>query len=127
MTRPPTTTFAQIMREFLPEERTLDELKCLTMQIISQEDRENLNASNKGKVYFSFIKRIPNKFSAANTIMGLEDISTIHNTPAFAKQCMDLQKPITSIGAHSVFLILKFNLDNTLLHWTFQKESPQIL
>ena len=115
-TRPPTTTYAQIMGEFLPEERTPDELECLTMQIISREDRENLNASDKGKVYFSFIKGIPNKFNAANTIMGLEDISTIHNISAFAEQRMDLQKHITSIGAHSVFLILKFNPDNTLLH-----------
>ena len=109
-------TYTQIMGDFLPVERSSDELECLTMQIISREDRENLNASDKGKVYFSFIKGIPNKFIAANTIMGLDDISTIHNISAFAEQRMELQKHITSIGAHSVFLILKFAPDNTLLH-----------
>jgi hypothetical protein len=77
MTRPPTTTYAQIMGEFLPEERTLDELACLTMQIILQEDRENLNASNKGKVYFSFIKGIPNA-SILPTLSKME-CSTYYN------------------------------------------------
>ena len=86
------------------------------MQIISREDREKLNASEKSKLFFNFLKGIPIKFKGINTIVGLDNVSTIENISSFAEMRMELQRHITAIAAHPVFLVLKFDLSGNLIN-----------
>ena len=107
--RPTVSTFSDLIGDFLPEERSDIELEHSSMQVISKSDRLHLNASDKSKLYTSFIKGSPNKFKASSTIVGLDEISTIENITSFGQLRLELQKHITSVSVHSVFLILKFN------------------
>ena len=95
--------------DFLVRERSEVELEHSSMQVISKSDRLRLSASDKSKLYTNFTKGSTNKFKASSTIVGLEDISTIENITAFAELRLELQKHITSISVHPVFLILKFD------------------
>jgi uncharacterized protein YfkK (UPF0435 family) len=101
-------TFGDLFGDFLPTERTQIELEHSAMQVISKADRLRLSASDKSKIYSTFIKGTTSKFKAASTIVGLDKISTIENIMSFAQLRIELQKHITSVSAHSVFLILKF-------------------
>ena len=75
-----------------------------------------LSASDKGKLYAAFIKGSPSKFKVTSSIVGLEEISTIENITSFAQlRLVELQKHIISVSVHPVFLILKFNVDGTLI------------
>ena len=97
------------VHDFLSHERSEIELEHSSMQVISKSDRLRLNASDKSKVYANFIKGSTNKFKASSTIVGLDEISTIENITSFAELRLELQKHITSISVHPVFLILKFD------------------
>ena len=103
------STFSELIGDFLPTERTEIELKHSSMQVISRADRDRLSASDKNKIYQVFIKGIVSKFKATSTIVGLDNVSTIDNIISFAQLHLELQKHITSVSAHSVFLILKFD------------------
>jgi hypothetical protein len=85
------------------------------MQVISKADRLRLSASDKSKVYSNFIKGSINKFKASSTIVGLDEISTIENITSFSELRLELQKHITSISVHPVFLILKFDASGILI------------
>ena len=95
--------------DFLENERSDVELEHSSMQIISKADRLRLSASDKSKVYANFIKGSTNKFKASSTIVGLDEISTIENITSFSELRLELQKHITGISVHPVFLILKFD------------------
>ena len=101
--------------DFLPTERSEVELEHSSMQVISKSDRLKLSASDKSKLYANFIKGSTSKFKASSTIVGLEEISTIENIISFAELRLELQKHVTSISAHPVFLILKFDGDGKLI------------
>jgi hypothetical protein len=85
------STISHIIGDFLPEEQGAVELEFDSMQVISREELSRLNASDNGKVYFSFIKGINSKFKAIRTIVGLENISTISNISAFAEQRLEIR------------------------------------
>lgn len=108
-------TLSDLLGDFLPIERTQVELEYGSMQVISKADRLRLNASDKSKIYTTFIKGIASKFKASSTIVGLDEISTIKNIMSFSQLRTEIQKHITSVSAHSVFLILKFDKSGTLL------------
>lgn len=108
-------TFGDLLGDFLPTERTQIELEHSSMQVLSKADRMRLTASDKNKIYNTFIKGTTSKFKAASTIVGLDEISTIDNIMSFAQLRLELQKHITSVSAHSVFLILKFDVSGTLI------------
>jgi hypothetical protein len=103
------------MHEFLSAERSDVELEHSSMQVISKADRLKLSASDKSKLYISFIKGTANKFKATSTIAGLDEISTIENITSFAELRLELQRHITSISVHPVFLILQFNQTGQLI------------
>lgn len=107
--------FNDLLGGFLPVERTQVELEYGSMQVISKADRLRLTASDKNKIYTNFIKGITSKFKASSTIVGLDEISTIENIMSFSQLRTELQKHITSVSAHSVFLILKFDETGMLL------------
>ncbi|KAI2489482.1 hypothetical protein MHU86_25099 [Fragilaria crotonensis] len=107
--------FNDLLGDFLPIERTQVELEYGCMQVISKADRLRLSASEKNKIYTTFIKGIASKFKASSTIVGLDEISTIENIMSFSQLRTELQKHITSVSAHSVFLILKFDTTGALL------------
>jgi hypothetical protein len=87
------------------------------MQVISKADRLCLSASDKSKVYASFIKGVPGeKFKASSTIVGMDEVSTINNITSFAQLRLELQKHITSISVHPVFLVLKFDKEGILIN-----------
>ena len=109
------TTFSELIGDFLPIERTEIELEHSSMQVISRADRDRLNASDKNKIYQAFIKGIPSKFKASSTVVGLDDVSTIDNIISFSQLRLELQKHITSVSAHSVFLILNFDITTNQL------------
>jgi hypothetical protein len=109
------STFSELIGDFLPVERTEIELEHSSMQVISRADRDRLSASDKNKVYQAFAKGITSKFKATSTVVGLDDVSTIDNIISFAQLRLELQRHITSISAHSVFLILKFDNTNHLI------------
>ena len=109
-------TYSNLIGEFLERERSTIELEHSTLQVISREDRSKLNDSDKGKVYYTFSKGIINKFKASNTIVGLGDVSTISNITSFSEQRLELQKHITNITGHTVFLILKFDQNGFLIN-----------
>jgi hypothetical protein len=112
------------INEFLSIERTDVELKHTSMQVISKADRLKLSASDKSKIYASFIKGTTNKFKATSTIVGLDEISTFENITSFAELCLKLQRHITSISVHPVFLILQFNHDGTLINPDTPEGAP---
>ena len=85
------------------------------MQVISKADRLRLTPLDKNKIYVTFSNGITSKFKAASTIVGLDEVSTIDNIMSFDQVCLELQRHITSVSAHSVFLILKFHEDGTLI------------
>jgi hypothetical protein len=114
-------TFSELIGDFLPCERTLIDLELNAMQVISKDERTKLNASDKSKLFFTFSKGIPNKFKAINTIIGLDNTSTIVNISSFTEQRLELQKHITGIAAHPVFLILKFDPNGNL----FNPDTPE--
>jgi hypothetical protein len=101
--------------DFLSHERSEVELEHSSMQVISKADRLRLSASDKSKVYSNFIKGSINKFKASSTIVGLDEISTIENITSFSELRLELQKHITSISVHPVFLILKFDASGILI------------
>ena len=101
--------------DFLSQERSEVELEHSSMQVISKADRIRLSASDKSKIYANFIKGSINKFKASSTIVGLDEISTIENITSFAELRLELQKHITSISVHPVFLILKFDVLGNLI------------
>ena len=101
--------------DFLSTERSEVELEHSSMQVISKSDRLKLSASDKSKLYANFIKGSTNKFKASSTIVGLEEISTIQNITSFAELRLELQKHVTSISVHPVFLILKFDDEGKLI------------
>ena len=109
------TTFHDLLGDFLPVERTDLELENSSMQVISKADRLRLTSSDKNKIYFNFSKGIPSKFKASSTIVGLDEVSTIDNIMSFDQLRLELQRHITSVSVHSVFLIMKFNDDGTLI------------
>ena len=110
------TTFHDLHGDFLPEERTdLELVEHSSMQMISKADRLHLTLSDKNKICVSFSKGTLSKFKASSTMVGLDEVSTINNIMSFDQLCLELQRHITSISAHSVFLILKFNNDGTLI------------
>jgi hypothetical protein len=119
------TTFSELIGDFLATERTEIELEHSSMQVISRADRDRLNASDKNKIYQAFIKGIPSKFKATSTVVGLDDVSTIDNIISFAQLRLELQKHITSVSAHSVFLILNFDpTTNQLINPDSQSGKP---
>jgi hypothetical protein len=85
------------------------------MQVISKVERLRLTSSDKNKIYVSFSKGIPSKFKASSTTVGLDEVSTIDKIMSFDQLRLELQRHITSVSVHSVFLILKFNADGTLI------------
>jgi hypothetical protein len=101
--------------EYLTKERSDTELEHSSMQVISKADRLKLSASDKSKIYTSFIKGTANKFKATSTIVGLDEISTIENITSFAELRLELQRHITSISVHPVFLILRFDQAGDLI------------
>ncbi len=101
--------------DFLSHERSKVELEHSSAQVISKPDRLRLSASDKSKVYANFIKGSTSKFKASSTIVGLDEISTIENITSFAELQFELQKHITSISVHPVFLILKFHEDGNVI------------
>ena len=110
------STFHDLLGDFpLPVERTDLELENSAMPVISKADRLRLTSSDKNKIYVSFSKGIPSKFKASSTIVGIDEVSTIDNIMSFDQLRLELQRHITSVSAHSVFLILRFNDDGTLI------------
>ena len=110
------STFHDLLGDFpLPVERTDLELENSAMPVISKADRLRLTSSDKNKIYVSFSKGIPSKFKASSTIVGIDEVSTIDNIMSFDQLRLELQRHITSVSAHSVFLILRFNNDGTLI------------
>jgi hypothetical protein len=110
------STFHDLFGNFLvPLERTDLELENSSMQVISKADRLRLTPLDKNKIYVTFSNGITSKFKAASTIVGLDEVSTIDNIMSFDQVCLELQRHITSVSAHSVFLILKFHEDGTLI------------
>ena len=85
------------------------------MQIVSKAERLRLSATDKGKLYSAFAKGSSSKFKASSTTVGLEEVSTIENISSFAQLRIELQKHITSVSVHPVFLILKFDAEGTLI------------
>ena len=102
-------TYGDLLGDFLDVERSQNELESGSMQVISKADRLKLSASDKSKIYTTFIKGTVSKFKASSTIVGLDEISTIENIMSFSQLRAELQKHITSVSAHSVFHILKFD------------------
>jgi hypothetical protein len=113
---PTSLTLSELIGDFLPHERNLIDLEFNSMQVISKDERTKLNASDKSKLFFMFSKGIPNKFKGNNTIIGLDNASTISNISSFSEQRLELQKHITGIAAHPVFLILRFNPTGMLIN-----------
>ena len=112
----PPSTFSELIGDFLPVERSEIDLEHSSMQVLSRTDRDRLSASDKNKIYLSFVKGITSKFKATSTVVGLDDVSTIDNIISFAQLRLELQKHITSVSAHSVFLILKFDVDGQFIN-----------
>jgi hypothetical protein len=117
-------TFSELIGEFLPSERTIIDLELNAMQVISKDERIKLGPSDKSKLFFTFSKGVPNKFKAINTIIGQDNASTITNISSFTEQRLELQKHITGIAAHPVFLILKFDLTGNLLNPDTPEGTP---
>ena len=99
------STFHDLLRDFLPVERTDLELENSSMRAISKADRLRLTSSDKNMFYVSISKGLPSKFKASSTIVGLDEVSTIDNIMSFDQLRLKLQRHITSVSAHSVFLI----------------------
>jgi hypothetical protein len=115
-TLPPSTgTYADLVGDYLLTDRTSAELEHSIVQVVSKAERMRLSATDKGKLYATFIKGSTSKFKATSSIVGLEEISTIENITSFAHLRLELQKHITSVSVHPVFLILKFTEDGTLI------------
>jgi hypothetical protein len=112
---PAVGTYNDLVGDFLLSERTDIELETSIMLIVSKAERLRLSATDKGKLYATFIKGSLSKFKAASTIVGLEEISTIESISSFAQLRIELQKHITSVSVHPVFLILKFDADGNLI------------
>ena len=112
---PAVGTYNDLVGDFLLSERTDIELKTSIMLIVSKAERLRLSATDTGKLYATFIKGSSSKFKAASTIVGLEEISTIKNISSFAQLRIELQKHISSVSVHPVFLILKFDADGNLI------------
>jgi hypothetical protein len=108
----------------LSDERFEVELEHSSMQVISKADRLRLSVSGKSKVYANFIKGYTNKFKASSTIVGLDKILTIENITSFAELRLELQKHITSISVHPVFLILKFHEDGNVIDLDSPEGTP---
>jgi hypothetical protein len=63
------------------------------------------------------------KFKGISIIMG-SNISTISGIAFFSEQHLELRKHITSISAHPVFLILKFNSSGKFIDPDFPFGKP---
>ena len=92
------------------------------MQVISKSDCLRLSASGKSKVYANFSKGDTNKFKASSTIVGLDKILTIENITSFAELRLELQKHITCISIHPVFL--KFHEDGNVIDLDSPEGTP---
>jgi hypothetical protein len=124
---PPKQTFnpfTDLFDDFLSEDRSPADLEFNCLQVISKDERIRLTPSDKSKLFFDFSKGITNKFKGMNTIVGLDNVATINNVATFSQQRIDLQKHITGIAAHTVFLVLKFDEDNHLIDPQSPKGSP---
>jgi hypothetical protein len=77
---PPLGTYNDLVGSYLSADRTDLELEHSIMQVVSKDERVRLSASDKSKLYSTFIKGSITKFKASSTIVGLEEISTIKNT-----------------------------------------------
>jgi hypothetical protein len=119
-----TLIYNDLLANFLLAERSDIELETPIMQIVSKAERLRLSATDKGKLYATFVKGSASKFKAASTIVGLEEISTIENISSFAQLRIELQKHITSISVHPVFLILKFDTDGNLIDPDSEAGAP---
>ena len=86
--------------------------------MITREDRQLLNSSNKAMSYYSFVKGFSYKFRASNTIISPDNISV------FANLRIEMQKHITGIGANSVLFTLKFSPGDTLIGPGTSEGSP---
>ena len=87
-----------------------------SIQVISKTDRRRLSSANRNKIYTTFSKGIASKFKASSTIVGLDEISTIKNIMSFSQlRLVKLQRHITAVAAHPVFLILKFTTRGSLI------------
>ena len=69
----------------------------------------------RNKIYTTFSKGLSSKFKASSTIVGLDEISTIENIMSFSQLRLELQRHITAVAAHPVFLILKFTTGGSLI------------
>ncbi|KAI2499876.1 hypothetical protein MHU86_14614 [Fragilaria crotonensis] len=121
---PATGTYNDLVGDFLLAERTDIELETSIMQIVSKAERLRLSATDKGKLYTAFVKGSTSKFKATSTIVGLDEISTIENISSFEELRIELQKHITSISVHPVFLILKFDPDGNLIDPDSEAGAP---
>ncbi|KAI2510175.1 hypothetical protein MHU86_4207 [Fragilaria crotonensis] len=92
-----------------------DELPAATGTYADLDERIRMSASDKAKLYATFVKGSSTKFKAASTIVGVEEISTIENVSSLAQLRLELQKHITGISVHPVFLVLKFDHEGTLI------------
>ena len=102
-------TYSDLVGAYLENDRSELELEHSVMQVVSKDERSRLTASDKSKFYSTFIKGSATKFKATSTIVGLEEVSTIVTISSFAQLRLELQRHITSISAHPVFLVLKFD------------------
>lgn len=112
---PSSGTYADLVGDYLLTDRTSAELEHSIVQVVSKAERMRLSPSDKGKLYATFVKGSSSKFKATSSIVGLEEISTIENITSFAQLRLELQKHITSVSVHPVFLILQFTDDGTLI------------
>jgi hypothetical protein len=109
-------TYADLVGNYLPADRSdLDLTHSVTMQVVTKNERIRMSASDKSKLYAAFVKGSVSKFKAASTIVGVDEISTIENISSLAQLCLELQKHITGISAHPVFLVLKFDPEGSLI------------
>ena len=108
-------TYADLVGTYLSSDRSDLELEHSIMQIVSKNECSRLSASDKAKLHAVFVKGSPAKFKGTSTIVGLEEISTIETVSSFSQLRLELQKHITSISAHPVFLVLKFNSEGGLI------------
>ena len=121
---PSTGTYADLVGDYLLADRTSAELEHSIVQVVSKAERMRLSPSDKGKLYATFVKGSASKFKATSSIVGLEEISTIENITSFAQLRLELQKHITSVSVHPVFLILRFTETGSLINPDTPEGAP---
>jgi hypothetical protein len=92
--------------DYLLADRTSAKLEHCIVQVVSKAERMPLSATDKEKLFATFVKGSASTFKATWAIIGLEDLPSCSCDSSF-------RNPLQMSLCKTVFLILKFYTDGT--------------